>query len=96
MNIVWGACLPHQGLAKREAERSDGIIELPISVRLWNCLINYGVGSIPVLSSIPDRELLRMRNFGRVTLSEVHEVLKEWKGPDKISVEEFDGAALWP
>lgn len=52
------------------------IEELELSVRAHNCLINAGIKRVIDLVNIPEDEALKIKNFGRKSLSEVKESMK--------------------
>jgi DNA-directed RNA polymerase subunit alpha len=51
--------------------------ELELSVRSANCLKNAGIGLIGELVQKTETEMLKTKNFGRKSLSEIKEVLAE-------------------
>lgn len=57
------------------------------SVRTKNCLQNDNIQTIAELVSKTERELMRIPNFGRVSLMEVHQELKRagWKLGDPVT-----------
>lgn len=52
------------------------IEELELSVRAHNCLINAGIKTILDLVNLSEDEALKIKNFGRKSLSEVKESMK--------------------
>ncbi len=52
------------------------IEELELSVRAHNCLKNAGINRIIDLVTIPEDDLLKIKNFGRKSLNEVKESVK--------------------
>ncbi len=52
------------------------IEELELSVRAHNCLINAGIKRIIDLVNLSEDEALKIKNFGRKSLSEVKESMK--------------------
>jgi DNA-directed RNA polymerase subunit alpha len=52
------------------------IDELELSVRAHNCLINAGVKRVIDLVNITEDDVLRIKNFGRKSLSEIKESMK--------------------
>jgi DNA-directed RNA polymerase subunit alpha len=53
------------------------IEELELSVRAHNCLINAGIKRIIDLVNLSEDEVLKIKNFGRKSLNEVRENMKE-------------------
>jgi DNA-directed RNA polymerase subunit alpha len=53
------------------------IEDLNLSVRAYNCLKSANINSIGELVSKNESELLKFRNFGRKSLSELNEVIEE-------------------
>lgn len=51
--------------------------ELELSVRSHNCLKNANIKTIGDLVRLEEQELLKFRNFGRKSLSELHKILEE-------------------
>lgn len=49
--------------------------EMELSVRSYNCLKNANIGSISDLVQKTEAEMLRTKNFGRKSLSEIKEIL---------------------
>lgn len=56
------------------------IDELELSVRSHNCLKNIGVRTIADLVQRTEAEMLKTKNFGRKSLTEIKEVLREEMG----------------
>lgn len=52
------------------------VSSLGVSVRLYNCLQSAGIHTIGDLCSRSERELLKIRTFGRGTLDEVRRLLR--------------------
>lgn len=66
-------------------------LQLGFSVRVANCLANDGISSLEDLKRrLQDGRLLLMPNFGRRSLQEVHDVLREARtdGPAACSREQ--------
>ena len=51
---------------------------LELSVRTSNCLKNANIRTIGDLIQRTEEELIKIRNFGRRSLQEIKEKLKEW------------------
>jgi hypothetical protein len=47
------------------------IVNLPLSVRTQNCLKNAGIKTVAELSSMEEREVLKIPNFGRKSMNEI-------------------------
>lgn len=56
---------------------NKSVTELNLSVRAMNCLKNAKINSVQELVSKTEEELLSYKNFGRVSLTEIKEKLKE-------------------
>lgn len=56
------------------------IEKLNLSTRTYNCLRRQGINTVEQLMLVQDKDLLRIRSFGRECLKEVHEKLAEHKG----------------
>ncbi len=52
--------------------------ELELSVRSYNCLKNANIRTIRELVQKTEPEMLRTKNFGRKSLSEIKELLNQW------------------
>ena len=72
---------------KPEAEEEKGNIDeillrhvedLELSVRSANCLKNAGINSIGELVQKTEAEMLKTKNFGRKSLSEIKDILTEY------------------
>lgn len=61
----------------KEDDMENDIDTWPLSVRAYNALKNNGIRTVGQLLEKSDAELLRFRNFGRVSLAEVRKVLSE-------------------
>ena len=57
---------------------------LGLLTRTANCLHNQNITSIPELCAVSDEELMRIPNFGKVCLRDVHELLRECGHPRDI------------
>ena len=66
------------------------LIELPLTVRLKNCLKSgNGFKCIGDVYSMTERQLMRTPNFGRVSLQELRELLQELSLPP-LKVDNYD------
>ena len=52
--------------------------DLELSVRSANCLKNAGINSIGELVQKTEAEMLKTKNFGRKSLSEIKDILTEY------------------
>ena len=64
--------------------------EMNLSVRAYNSLCRYGVRNLKDLLELPLNELLRVRNFGRVSLKEIIETFERYG----IDTEQYKKAYL--
>ncbi len=64
-------------LAEMQAKLDKSIEELELSVRSFNCLEAAGIKTIRDLVQKTEAEMLKYRNFGRKSLSEIKNILKE-------------------
>ena len=64
---------PRSGVANDNLEKS--VEELELSVRSYNCLKNANIRTIRELVQKTEAEMLRTKNFGRKSLSEIKEIL---------------------
>ncbi len=64
--------------------------ELELSVRSANCLQNAGIKYIGELVQKTEAEMLKTKNFGRKSLNEIKEVLREMDLGFGVKVESFD------
>ena len=55
----------------------DGIEELQLTVRAYNALLNDNIRTIGELVEKTDRELMRIPNFGKISLDDVRRSLAE-------------------
>jgi hypothetical protein len=56
--------------------------DLPLSIRAYNCLHNYGLRTLRDVAALPPNELIRIRNMGTSTFTNVVDVLVSF-GVDK-------------
>ena len=66
-----------------EQKRIDKILnssveELELTVRSSNCLKNANIRTIRDLTKMTEEEIAKTRNFGKKSLSEIKDKLKEW------------------
>ncbi len=64
--------------------------EMELSVRSSNCLKAAGIKNIRDLVTRSEQEMLKYRNFGRKSLTELHEVLDNMKLSFNMDVAEYD------
>jgi len=64
-------------LAEIQAKLDKSIEELELSVRSYNCLEAAGIKTIRDLVQKSESDMLKYRNFGRKSLSEIKNILKE-------------------
>lgn len=64
-------------LAELQAKLDKSIEELELSVRSFNCLEAAGIKTIRDLVQKTEAEMLKYKNFGRKSLSEIKNILKE-------------------
>lgn len=57
---------------------SRSVEELELSVRSANCLKNAGITTIGELIKKTEAEMLKTKNFGRKSLSEIKDILNEY------------------
>jgi DNA-directed RNA polymerase subunit alpha len=69
-----GSDLPQSEL---DALLDTNVEELELSVRSANCLKNAGIRSLRELVQKTEREMLETKNFGRKSLNEIKEILRE-------------------
>jgi len=50
--------------------------ELELSVRSYNCLKNAGIRTIADLVQMTEQDILKTKNFGRKSLTEIRELLE--------------------
>ena len=60
-----------------EEKLDKSIEELELSVRAFNCLEAAGIKTIRDLVQKTESEMLKYRNFGRKSLTEIKNILKE-------------------
>jgi DNA-directed RNA polymerase subunit alpha len=66
-----------EGVAPIQAILDKSIEELELSVRSFNCLEAAGIKTIRDLVQKTESEMLKYRNFGRKSLSEIKAILKQ-------------------
>lgn len=66
------------------------IDELELSVRAHNCLINAGIKRVIDLVNMPEDDILRIKNFGRKSLTEVKESMKAFGLSFNMNIKETD------
>ena len=64
------------GLEIRNENLNRSVEELELSVRSYNCLKNANIQTIGELIQKSEQEMLRTKNFGRKSLSEIKEILQ--------------------
>jgi DNA-directed RNA polymerase subunit alpha len=64
------------GLEIRNENLNRSVEELELSVRSYNCLKNANIQTIGELIQKTEQEMLRTKNFGRKSLSEIKEILQ--------------------
>jgi DNA-directed RNA polymerase alpha subunit len=57
---------------------STPVDELYFTVRIWNCLHNAGIENIGQLISLTEKDVLKIKNFGRKSLEELKGELGEY------------------
>jgi DNA-directed RNA polymerase subunit alpha len=57
---------------------SRSVEDLELSVRSANCLKNAGINTIGELVRKTEAEMLKTKNFGRKSLSEIKDILSEY------------------
>lgn len=62
---------------KPKIEKSASIEELELSTRITNSLKNAGIDTVEQLMSAPKEELVKLKNMGAKSLSDIEEKLKE-------------------
>jgi len=62
----------------------DQWIRRGLSTRVANCLANDRILTVEHLRKVPDQHLLLMPNFGRRSLEEVHEFLRQATTPETV------------
>jgi DNA-directed RNA polymerase subunit alpha len=88
--------------AEAAAEAEDGhptlnenlfrsVAELELSVRSANCLQNAGIKYIGELVQKTEAEMLKTKNFGRKSLNEIKEILREMGLDFGMHIENFPG-----
>lgn len=69
--------LRNEKIAETKTKDINGLTveDLAISVKAYNCLRNAGITHVVQLAGVSEAELLRTKNFGEKSLSEIKEVL---------------------
>jgi DNA-directed RNA polymerase subunit alpha len=67
------------------------VAELELSVRSANCLQNAGIKYIGELVQKTEAEMLKTKNFGRKSLNEIKEILREMGLDFGMHIENFPG-----
>ncbi len=57
---------------------NTSVEELELTVRSSNCLKNANIRTIGDLTKMTEEEIAKTRNFGKKSLSEIKEKLREW------------------
>jgi len=72
---------PEEGAEEEEPEFNENLLrpvdELELSVRSFNCLQNAGIKYIGDLVQKTEAEMLKTKNFGRKSLKEIKELLRD-------------------
>jgi DNA-directed RNA polymerase subunit alpha len=72
---------PEESFAEEEPEFNEHLLvpvnELELSVRSFNCLQNAGIKYIGDLVQKTEQEMLKTKNFGRKSLKEIKELLRD-------------------
>ena len=72
---------PEESFAEEEPEFNEHllvpVVELELSVRSFNCLANAGIKYIGDLVQKTEQEMLKTKNFGRKSLKEIKELLRD-------------------
>ncbi len=82
-------------VAEMEEKLDRSIEELELSVRSFNCLEAAGIKTIRDLVRKTESEMLKYRNFGRKSLSEIKNILKEMGLTFSMKIGE-DGMPVFP
>lgn len=61
----------------------NGIEQLEIGIRAYNCLRRVGIYTIWDLENHDDAELMGIPNFGKTSLAEVKDALAQWKAKQR-------------
>ena len=69
-----GADMPQSEL---DALLDTNVEELELSVRSANCLKNAGIRTLRELVQKTEKDMLETKNFGRKSLNEIKEILRE-------------------
>jgi DNA-directed RNA polymerase subunit alpha len=65
------------GQSELDALLDTNVEELELSVRSANCLKNAGIRSLRELVQRTEKDMLETKNFGRKSLNEIKEILRE-------------------
>ncbi|RJP24508.1 MAG: DNA-directed RNA polymerase subunit alpha [Candidatus Omnitrophota bacterium] len=71
---------------------SKGVEELELSVRSYNCLKAANIKSVGELVTKTESEMLKYRNFGKKSLTEIREVLTKYNLTLGMSLSELKGS----
>lgn len=82
------ACFVPDKDAGKSSWRTAPIDELELSVRGHRCLVNEYIETVGDLVNKSDAELLRIPNFGRKSLREIHEALDRFFGREGVDTGE--------
>jgi len=83
-------------LAELQEKLDRSIEELELSVRSFNCLEAAGIKTIRDLVQKGESEMLKYRNFGRKSLSEIKNILKEMGLSFSMKFDERTGMPIMP
>lgn len=68
----------YEAISEEQAKQLGmSVWELPLSIRVQNCLRTLGVNTVDDLCQMTPRELMNIRNFGRKCLWEIEDALDE-------------------
>ena len=88
--------MPEIGPAQIDGDRERikenlmrSIDELELSVRSYNCLKNADIKTIADLVQKSEAEMLKTKNFGRKSLNEIKEILREMGLDFGMHIENF-------
>jgi len=73
-------------MVSRDERVLDDVLELASGVRVYNALVNVGLCLAQDIAVTPDRYLLRIRNFGKVSLRTLRAVVPYRADPDAWAV----------
>lgn len=71
------------------ANLKRSVEELELSVRSYNCLKNENIKTIADLVQKTDQEMLKTKNFGRKSLNEIKEILREMDLSLGMNIDEY-------